>query len=69
MKAMEEKKNEIVISMGSISAISEKTAASTEEVSAFAEEQLSAVENLKESAKDLEEVAIKSDEAVKIFKI
>jgi len=69
MNLMQEKKDEIVASMENISAISEETAAATEEVSASTEEQLSAVEDLKGAAKNLEEVALELEEAVKVFKI
>ena len=66
---MNKYKDEAVISIQNISAVSEEIAASTEEVSASTEEQLSSIEELASYAQQLNEAAQELQEAIKRFKV
>lgn len=62
-------KDDAVISIQNISAVSEEIAASTEEVSASTQEQLSSIEELSAYAQQLNAAAQELQEAIKKFKI
>ncbi|NMA65912.1 MAG: methyl-accepting chemotaxis protein, partial [Clostridiaceae bacterium] len=62
-------KDEAVISIQNISAVSEEIAASTEEVMASTEEQLSSIEELSSFAQQLNGAAHALQEAIRVFKI
>lgn len=69
VKIIESAKKDTLLAVESISAISEESAASTQEVAATALNQIDAVEQLNHSAIELENDANKLQNAVKMFKI
>lgn len=69
IKKIEEAKMGTMDAVQSISAISEQTAAASEEVSATAVSQIDSVERLRIAAAELEEDAKKLEESIKLFKI
>ncbi|TAH75015.1 MAG: methyl-accepting chemotaxis protein [Anaerolineaceae bacterium] len=69
MKKIEKAKEDTLDAIESISAVSEQTAASTEEVSATALTQIDSVERLRRSAIELANDAINLHESIKQFKI
>jgi methyl-accepting chemotaxis protein len=58
-----------LIASVNISAVSEETAAASEEMSAMALNQINSVEGLSQSALELASDANKSNDAIKLFKI
>ena len=69
LKAIEIVKNETLNAIQNISAVTEQTAASSQEVNATAQNQIDSVERLREAAIILESDAKKLQDAIKIFKI
>ncbi len=69
IKKIEEAKTGTMDAIQSISAVSEQTAAASEEVSATAVSQVDSVERLRLAASELEEDAKKLEESIKLFKI
>jgi methyl-accepting chemotaxis protein len=69
MQKIESAKEDTLTAIESISAVSEQTAAATEEVSATSLTQIDSVEQLRKSAYELAEDAIKLQETIKLFKI
>lgn len=62
-------KDGVVSSIESISAIAQESTASTEEISSSLEQQLSSMETVTDSAKGLQEIAVRLESLVKQFKI
>ncbi len=69
IKKIEEAKTGTMDAIQSISAVSEQTAAASEEVSATAASQVDSVERMRIAASELEEDAKKLEESIKLFKI
>lgn len=69
LNTIESAKNDTLNAIQSISAVTEQTAASSEEVNATAVNQVDSVERLREAAFVLEKDAQKLEDAIKIFKI
>ncbi len=69
VRYMDQKKNELLEVMQTLSAISEENAAATQEVSASTEEQSASVQEVASSSEKLGDLAIKLRELVKKFKI
>lgn len=67
-KEMEENKNETIVKIENLSAISEETAAGTEEVSASVEEQSNAIFVIEENTKILEDLSVEMKKAAAQFK-
>ena len=66
---MDENKEKAIVSIEKISTISEESASSTEEVSAMVKEQTSAMNSISDTAKELNELSIKMDKLVAMFKL
>jgi len=66
---MEDDKNQVVLAMQNISAVSQEAAASSQEVTASTEEQLSAVEQLAAYAEELNQAADELMQAIGKFKV
>jgi methyl-accepting chemotaxis protein len=69
LKTIETAKNDTLNAIQNISAVTQETSASSEEVNATAINQIDSVEQLRESALVLEEDARKLENAIRIFKI
>lgn len=69
LKTIETAKDDTLIAIQNISAVTEQTSASSEEVNATAQNQIDSVKRLREAAIILEEDAKKLEDAIKIFKI
>ncbi|MBI6875696.1 methyl-accepting chemotaxis protein [Clostridium aciditolerans] len=69
VKNVDENKEKAIVSIEKISAISEESASSTEEVAAMVKEQTSAMHSISETAKELNELSVKMDEIVEMFKL
>lgn len=69
LAVMNKSKDEIISFMQSIASVSEQTAASAQEVSASTEEQTAAMEEVASLSEDLNNMVIKLEEAIKVFKI
>lgn len=69
IKSMDENKEKAIVSIEKISTISEESASSTEEVSAMVKEQTSAMNSISDTAKELNELSIKMDKLVAMFKL
>lgn len=69
LKAIETAKDDTLSAIQNISAVSQQTAASSEEVNATAINQIDSVEHLRQAAIVLEEDARKLEHAIRIFKI
>ena len=66
---VDEDKNRIVLSIESISAVSEEAAAATEEVSASMDEQLGSMESISTTSRELKDISDRLEELVSKFKI
>ncbi|MBP7175692.1 MAG: methyl-accepting chemotaxis protein [Thermoclostridium sp.] len=69
LKVIETAKDDTLCAVQSISAVTEQTSASSQEVNATAQNQIDSVEKLRQSAMILEKDAKKLEDAIKIFKI
>ncbi len=69
VKGIESAKEDTVDAISNISAVSQETAAASEEVSTTANNQIQSVENLSQSALELASDAKKLEEAIRLFKI
>ncbi|WP_432666160.1 methyl-accepting chemotaxis protein [Wukongibacter baidiensis] len=65
---IEEDKNSVIDSMGSISAVSEETAASAQEVASYTQEQQASIEEISASSEELNNMAKSLNEMVERFK-
>lgn len=66
---MEQHKEQVILSIQNISAVSEETAATTQEVTASCEQQMGDLKAFRGKAEELESEANKLKESIKIFKI
>lgn len=69
IKNVDENKGKAIVSIEKISTISEESASSAEEVAAMAKEQTSAMYSISGTAKELNELAVKMDKTVEMFKL
>lgn len=69
MRTMEKGKDTVIISIQSITSVSQQTAASSEEVTASTEEQLSSIEELASKAAELSTIASDLSKSISIFKL
>ncbi|MBV7271331.1 methyl-accepting chemotaxis protein [Clostridium sp. PL3] len=69
IKNVDENKEKAIVSIEKISAISEESASSAEEVAAMVKEQTNAMNSISGTAKELNELAVKMDEIVEMFKL
>lgn len=69
LKKIDINKEKVITSVQAISNISEESAAATEEVSSSIREQLDSMENIKLTTENLNSVATKMNDIVKLFKI
>lgn len=66
---MELHKDQVLLSIQSISAVSEQTASSTQEVTAASEQQVNEMKILQNKASELEHDAGRLKEAIAVFKV
>ncbi|NMM64034.1 hypothetical protein HBE96_15405 [Clostridium sp. P21] len=69
VKNVDENKEKAIVSIEKISNVSEEAASSTEEVSAMVKEQTSVMHTISDTAKELNELAVKMDKIVEMFKL
>jgi Methyl-accepting chemotaxis protein len=69
VKNVDENKEKAIVSIEKISTISQESASATEEVAAIIKEQTNAMNSISKTAQELNELAGKMDEIVKMFKL
>lgn len=68
-RLMEQKKNQVLETIQSLSSVAQENAAGTEEASAYIEEQTSSMEDIAKSSEDLSEMAQEMNELISKFKM
>lgn len=68
-RLMEQKKNQVLDTIQSLSSVAQENAAGTEEASAYIEEQTSSMEDIAKSSEDLSEMAQEMNELISKFKM